>query len=55
VVGGYTARAIVADSHPIHHPAPTSQKTRCVRAGSIQVTTPRRTIQTMAQPMLYAV
>jgi hypothetical protein len=24
--GGYTDRAIVAESHPIGHPAPTSQK-----------------------------
>jgi hypothetical protein len=54
--GGYTALAMVADSHPIAHPPQTSAKVRRLALlESAAHTEAKMTAQTMAQPMLYAV
>ena len=50
--GGYTALAMVADSHPIHHPPKTKTSLCRVSASAAVETTARRTAQTIAHPML---
>jgi hypothetical protein len=51
---GYTYLAIVAETQPITHPRKTSRKTPNL-SFLIVTTNAKMTIQTRAQPMLYAV
>lgn len=53
--GGYTARAMVADSHPIAQPLPTSRNLVLVFGVVVAVTIIKVTAQTRAAPTLYAV
>jgi hypothetical protein len=50
--GGYTALAIVADSHPIHHPPKINTNVCRVAAPAADETPAKMTAHTMAQPML---
>jgi hypothetical protein len=53
--GGYTPLAMVAETHPIHHPAKITATMWRMCLLSTAATTARRMAQTMAQQMLYAV
>ena len=53
--GGYTALAMVAEIHPIHHPAHSTTTVRRMSLLSKAATAGRRMAQAITQPMLYAV
>ena len=53
--GGSTTRAILADSHPSHHPRKTSRSVFRVSESAWVCVTIKMTAHTTAQPMLYAV
>lgn len=53
--GGYTSRAIVAESQPSHQPAHVNRIVRCLPWSTAPAVTARMTSHTTAQPMPYAV